>query len=79
MGDAPDEERAHDDVLRGSGDVEIALLVAHEATVADHPAEGSLHDPAAGDHLEAGFLVGAADDLDDEVAEATETEARRGW
>jgi len=44
-----------------------ALLILHEASRPDHPAEGAFHDPSAGQSLEAFLIIGSADDLDDRI------------
>ena len=69
MGDASEQERAHGDVDHGFGNVEAALVVPDQASPADHPAEGALHDPASREDLEATLRVRPADDLDDDVEE----------
>jgi hypothetical protein len=67
MGDSSQEDSAHGDEDHGLGDVEALLKVTNQAAPADHPAEAALDDPTARQDLEAGFGIGSADDLDDEV------------
>jgi len=71
MDDASDEQAAERDVDHLLGDVETALVVAHEATIAGEPPEGAFDHPAARDDLEAELAVGPPDDLDDEVEEGS--------
>lgn len=49
------------------GQIAALRVVEDQASPADHPAEGALHDPSARDHLEAERLGGAAEELDDDV------------
>src|SRR5215216_5870727 len=66
----PAEKKAsHCDVDHGLGDVEAVLVVAHETPPAHEPSEGALDHPTARQHLEAGLLIDAAHDLDDEIEE----------
>jgi hypothetical protein len=57
----------HGDEDHGLGDVDPGLIVSHEAPPPCHPAECSLHDPAARQNLKANLFIGTADDLDDEL------------
>lgn len=57
MNDTPKHEASERDVDHGLGDVEVLFVVANQALPADHPAEGSLDDPAPWQHLEARLLV----------------------
>src|SRR3990172_7534615 len=45
------------------------LVVLTQSPVATQPSEGALHDPALGQHHEAGYLVAALDDLQNPVAQ----------
>jgi hypothetical protein len=69
MGDSAEQEASHGDMDHGLGDIETLLVVAYETAPPSEPGEGSLDHPAAGQNLEAGFCVDAANDLDDEVEE----------
>lgn len=63
MSDAPEQEGAHGDVDHRLGHFEALLVVADEASPADHPADYAFADPASRDKLEAHRLVGTADAL----------------
>ncbi len=67
MGDAAQEQAAHRDMDDGLGYIETLLEVPDEAAPTHEPTEGSLADPPAWPHLEAGLGVNPAHDLDDEV------------
>src|SRR5260221_4378326 len=67
VSDSADEKASHGKEDHGLGDVEAALVVTHEATVAGHPSEAALDHPAARHNFEAGLGVEAANNLDDEV------------
>ena len=67
MCDPSDEQPGHGDIDHGVGDVDTRFVVSNEPSVAGHPSEGALDDPAAGQDLETGF--GAPHDLDAEVEE----------
>ena len=57
----------HSDVYHRFGDVETLLIIANEAPPPGHPAEGGFDDPASGQHVEAGFRIGPAHDLEHEI------------
>src|SRR6478672_7799516 len=69
MADSTKQEASHGNVDHGLGDIQALFVVAHETAPAGEPGEGSLDDPSAGQNLEAGFAIDAADALDDEVEE----------
>jgi hypothetical protein len=46
-------------VDEGLGDAGVVVVVLAEAEIATQPAEGALDDPAMGQHLEDGLVVGA--------------------
>ena len=69
VADPVQEVASEGDINHGLGDVDAGFVVTHQLPPSGHPAEGSLDHPARGEHLEAGLLVGAAHDLDDDVEE----------
>src|SRR5918999_347724 len=70
MADAAHEQASHGEEDHRLGDVETALVIAHQASVAHEPAEGTFNNPAARDHLEAWLGIQPPDDLDHEVEES---------
>ena len=68
MCDPSDERGAEAEADHGFGHVEAALVMADEAAPAGHPAEGTFHDRATGENLEALLVCELAHDLDREVA-----------
>ena len=58
-------------------DVDPLLIVPDQSAPSDHPAKGSLDDPAPRQHLEALLLIAASDDLHDEVQIAGLVRKRR--
>ncbi|MBV8924909.1 MAG: PAS domain S-box protein, partial [Bradyrhizobium sp.] len=65
VGGSADEIAAHGDENHGLRDVDALLVVAYQAAPSGHPAESSLHHPAAGQDLETLLVVAAFDDLKD--------------
>lgn len=64
---SPDKRGAGRNDDEGFGDFCELLVVAGEAAVFHDPGEGSFHDPAPWQHLEAYGRGVAADDLQDDV------------
>src|ERR1700691_3971192 len=58
---------AHCDEDHGVRDIDAPLIVAHQASPAHHPSEGTFDHPPARQNLEALLVVGPADDLDDKI------------
>ena len=56
----------HGEEDEGLGAGLCGLIIADETAVAHEPAEGALHDPAAGQHREAAGVVGTFDHRDGE-------------
>jgi len=67
MSDTPQHETTHRHVDHGFGDVDPRFVVPDQSPPTDHPPERALDDPAAREDLEAGFMIGSADHLHDEV------------
>ena len=67
MDDSPPQEAAQGDVDHRLGDVDPFFVVAHQATPARHPSEGSFDHPPSRQDLEALLAVDAPDHLDHEV------------
>ncbi len=53
----------------GLGNVQTLLVVAHQPSPADHPAEGPSDDPPTRDRREPDLLIGSPYDLDDKIEE----------
>src|SRR5918994_663759 len=58
---------AYGDEEHGVGNVDAALVVAHEPPPASHPSKGALDYPSARKNLEATLAFGSANDLEQEV------------
>jgi len=67
MRNSSEEKASEGDVDHGFGDIDPLFIISNEATPTRHPSKGSFDDPPAGQHLEAGFVIDAPDDLDHEV------------
>lgn len=65
---ASDERDGSGDSDKGFSDGGELLVVADEPAVLDNPSEGSLHHPAAAQHLETLYGGRAFDDLDDDMS-----------
>ncbi len=67
MDNSAEHDATESDMDHCLRDVDPLLVIPNETLPADHPTESALDDPAPGQHLEARLLVGAANDLEDEI------------